>query len=73
MRILGLPYVSNQDKFGWSASSVPSHLPWWQPFVWRWLVLSGWQRFSLARLPPTKSQPSRLPATLGFGTQLCCC
>ena len=19
-------------------------LPWWQPFVWRWLVLSGWLR-----------------------------
>src|SRR5512135_2910506 len=18
-------------------------LPWWQPFVWRWLVLSGWR------------------------------
>jgi hypothetical protein len=32
----------------WRACGCPSQfrprLPWWQPFVWRWLVLSGWQR-----------------------------
>ena len=32
----------------WRACGCPSQfrprLPWWQPLVWRWLVLSGWQR-----------------------------
>ena len=32
----------------WHALGCPPQfrpqLPWWQPFVWRWLVLSGWQR-----------------------------
>ena len=32
----------------WRAAGCPSQfrprLPWWQPFVWSWLVLSGWQR-----------------------------
>ncbi len=30
----------------WRACGCPPQfrprLPWWQPFVWRWLVLSGW-------------------------------
>ncbi|GEM_PF-2103687 len=32
----------------WRAAGCPPafrpRLPWWQPLVWRWLVLSGWQR-----------------------------
>ena len=32
----------------WRACGCPSQfrprLPWWQPLVWRWLVLSGWVR-----------------------------
>ena len=32
----------------WRACGFPSQfrprLPWWLPFVWRWLVLSGWLR-----------------------------
>ncbi len=32
----------------WRACGCPSQfrprLPWWQPLVWRWIVLSGWQR-----------------------------
>jgi len=32
----------------WRACGCPPQfrprLPWWQPLVWRWLVLSGWQR-----------------------------
>ena len=30
--------------------SVRPSLPWWQPFVWQWLVLTGWSRF-YPRLP----------------------
>jgi hypothetical protein len=32
----------------WRACGCPPQfrprLPWWQPLVWCWLVLSGWQR-----------------------------
>ena len=32
----------------WRACGRPPQfrpsVPWWQPFVWRWLVLSGWLR-----------------------------
>ena len=32
----------------WRACGCPPqfrpHLPWWQPFVFAWLRLSGWQR-----------------------------
>ena len=32
----------------WRACGCPPQfrprLPWWQPLVWRWLALSGWQR-----------------------------
>jgi len=32
----------------WRALGAPSQfrpaLPWWQPFVWRWLVVTGWLR-----------------------------
>ncbi len=32
----------------WRAAGCPPQfrprLPWWQPLVWRWLVLSGWLR-----------------------------
>ena len=27
-------------------------LPWWQPFVWQWLVLTGWVRPSRRRHRP---------------------
>ena len=27
-------------------------LPWWQPFVWRWLVITGWVRPSRRREYP---------------------
>jgi hypothetical protein len=32
----------------WRACGCPAEyrpsLPWWQPFVWRWLVVTGWLR-----------------------------
>jgi hypothetical protein len=38
----------------WRAAGCPPQfrprLPWWQPFVWRWLVLSGW-------LPARRQRP----------------
>ena len=31
----------------WVAAGRPAQfrpqLPWWRPFVWRWLVITGWQ------------------------------
>jgi hypothetical protein len=37
----------------WHALGRPSswrpQLPWWQPFVWRWLVITGWVRPSRRR------------------------
>ena len=39
----------------WRAAGCPPQfrprVPWWQPFVWRWLVLSGWLRPSRQRPP----------------------
>ena len=33
----------------WVACGQPAEftprLPWWPPFVWRWLVLTGWARY----------------------------
>lgn len=40
----------------WHALGRPSQfrpsLPWWQPFVWRWLVVTGWVRPSRRRERP---------------------
>jgi len=37
----------------WRALGAPVQfrpaLPWWQPFVWRWLVVTGWVRPSRRR------------------------
>ncbi len=37
----------------WRACGCPSgfrpRVPWWQPFVWRWLVVTGWVRVSRRR------------------------
>ena len=48
-RVSGLYYrrVSGPLRF-WRAAGCPRQfrpsLPWWQPFVYRWLVVSGWLR-----------------------------
>jgi len=40
----------------WVALGRPAQwrpqLPWWQPFVWRWLVVTGWVRPSRRRERP---------------------
>ena len=40
----------------WVALGQPEQfrpqLPWWRPFVWRWLVITGWVRPSRRREPP---------------------
>lgn len=40
----------------WHALGRPAEftprLPWWQPFVWRWLVITGWVRPSRRRERP---------------------
>ena len=37
----------------WVALGRPAQfrpqLPWWQPFIWRWLVITGWVRPSRRR------------------------
>ncbi len=36
--------------------SSESRLPWWQPFVWRWLVLSGWLPYHPRRRRDARAQ-----------------
>jgi len=49
----------------WQAFGCPSEftpqLPWWQPFVWRYLVITGMRSSRVARPPVEQRGPEHYP------------